>query len=224
MQKQLGYTPRAVVFLFLATSLILTCCSGCNIVGMAAQALPAPIIQPKYNGLAGQEVAVMVWGDRGTRTDYPGMQLYLTGAIQNALKQNAKEKVLDKARYPYSPESIARFQTDHPELETEPIVNIAPRMGVVSRLIYIEIEDFTTQSRMATNLVRGEMTATMRVIEIANGKAKVAYEENNVHAVFPPKSPQEGVINMEAMVAYRGLLGEFTREVLHRLVPYRGEP
>jgi hypothetical protein len=74
-------------------------------------------------------------------------------------------------------------------------------MGVVTRLIYIEVEDFSTQSRMATNLVRGEMTATLRVVEIKDGKAKVAFEENNVHAVFPKKSPEEGVVNMEPMVA-----------------------
>jgi hypothetical protein len=74
---------------------------------------------------------------------------------------------------------------------------------------------------MATNLVRGEMTATMRVVEIVDGKAKVAFEENDIRAVFPPKSPEEGVVNMEPTVAYRGLLGEFTMQVLHRLVPYQ---
>jgi hypothetical protein len=196
---------------------------GCNVLGAAAQIIPPPTMQPKYTGLAGQQVAVMVWTDRGIRTDYSDLSVYLTGTIQSGLKQNLKEKVLDKAQFPYSPESIVRFQTDHPELETEPIVNVAPHMGVVTRLIYIEIEDFSTRSRLATNLVRGEMTATMRVIEVKNGKAKIAFEENNVHAIFPKKSPEEGVVNMEPLVAYRGLLGEFTTEVLHRLVPYQEE-
>jgi hypothetical protein len=211
------------LFLLLTSSFLLISCGGCNIIAGAAQVLPPPTIEPKYKGLAGQQVAVMVWADRGIRTDFPALSLNLTSTIQSGLKQNLKEKVLEKAQFPYAPESVVRFQTDHPELETEPIVNVAPHMGVVTRLIYIEVEDFSTQSRMATNLVRGEMTATMRVVEINNGKARVAFEENNVHAVFPPKSPQEGVVNMEPMVAYRGLIGEFTREVLHRLVPYQDE-
>ena len=220
MHTHPGFAPRAL-FLFLICSFLLTCCGGCNLIAGAAQVLPPPIITPKYEHLAGQQIAVMVWADRGIRTDFPSLSLNLTSTIQGGLKQNAKEKVLEKAEYPYSAESIVRFQTDHPEIETEPIVNVAPHMGVVTRLIYIEIEDFSTQSRMATNLVRGEMTATIRVIEIANGKAKVAFEENNVHAIFPPKSPEEGVVNMEPMVAYRGLIAEFTTEALHRFVPYQ---
>jgi hypothetical protein len=223
MRTQHWRTPRASFFILLTSTFIVIFCSGCNLLGAGAQLLPAATIQPKYTGLAGQQVAVMVWADRGIRTDFPALSVNLTSMIQSGLKQNLKEKVLEKAQFPYSPQSIVRFQTDHPELETSPIVNVAPHMGVVTRLIYIEVEDFSTQSRMATNLVRGEMTATMRVVEVANGKAKVAYEENNVHAVFPPKSPQEGVVNMEPMVAYRGLLGEFTTEVLHRLVPYQEE-
>jgi hypothetical protein len=223
MQKHLGSTSRLTFFILLTSSFILPLCSGCNIIAGAAQVLPPPTITPKYEKLAGQQIAVMVWADRGIRTDFPSLSLNLTSTIQNGLKQNTKEKVLDKAQFPYSPESIVRFQTDHPELETEPIVNVAPHMGVVTRLIYIEVEDFSTQSRMATNLVRGEMTATLRVVEIKDGKAKVAFEENNVHAVFPKKSPEEGVVNMEPMVAYRGVIGEFTTEVLHRFVPYESE-
>jgi len=224
MQKHLGYTPRAFFFILLTSSFILVSGTGCNVIGMAGQVLPPPVIQPKYTGLAHQNVAVMVWCDRGIRTDYPTLPVYLSTSVQNGLKQNLKEKVLEGAQFPYSAESIARFQTDHPELETSPIVDVAPRMGEVTRLIYIEVEDFTTQSRMATNLMRGEMTATMRVVEITpDHKAHVAFEENNIHAIFPKKSPEEGVLNLEVPVVYRGTLGEFTVEVLHRFVPYESE-
>lgn len=223
MQTHLGYAPRLSFFILLISSFILPLCGGCNLIGAGAQLLPPPTIEPKYKGLAGQQVAVMVWADRGIRTDFPSLSLNLSSTTQAGLKGAvaAKEKLFEKTEFPYSAESIVRFQTDHPELETEPLVNVAPHMGVVTRLIYIEVEDFSTQSRMATNLVRGEMTATIRVIEIKDKKAKVAFEENGVHAVFPPKSPQEGVVNMEPMVAYRGLIGEFTTEVLHRFVPYQ---
>ena len=223
MQKHQRFASCHLLFILLSSCFLLISCSGCNVIGAVAQGLPPAKVLPKYNGLAGQKIAVMVWADRGIRTDYPGMPLELTSSIQNALKANTKEKELSGSTFPYSPESIVRFQTDHPELETSPITEVAPHMGVVTRLIYIEIEDFSTQSRLATNLVRGEMTATLRVVEVTNGKAKVAFEENNVHAIFPPKSPEEGVVNLEQAVAYRGLLGEFTTQVLHRFVPYESE-
>ena len=43
-----------------------------------------------------------------------------------------------------------------------PIENIAPRLGV-SRLIYIEVEDFSTRAAASISLFRGSMMATVRV-------------------------------------------------------------
>ena len=39
----------------------------------------------KYKGLAKQKVAVMVWADRGTRIDYPNLQLDTGNTIQAKL-------------------------------------------------------------------------------------------------------------------------------------------
>ena len=54
-----------------------------------------------------------------------------------------------------------RYQLDHPEVDTMPIGDIAPRLGV-SRLIYIEVERFSTRADASISLFRGSIMATER--------------------------------------------------------------
>ena len=198
---------------------------GCALLGVVANAVPK--YEPaKYNGLQNQTVAVMVWADRGIRIDYPSVQLDACGAIYNQLidqlddKQAAKE--LKGAKFPYRPQSIVRFQADHPEMDGLPITDIAPRLGV-SRLIYVEIEQLATRSAASLELYRGSIVATVRVVEVANGKATVVYTENNVGAIFPPKSPAEGVPGLNDYDTYLGAIRQFSIEVANRFITHEVE-
>jgi hypothetical protein len=203
--------------------LLLALLSGCNVAGLAAQAMPPPQIEPQYKGLAGETVAVMVWVDRAVRIDWPTMQLDLGTAIHKRLEDaaiSAKKppKELLGTQFPVRPASVVRFQKDNPELDAYPITEIAPRLGV-SRLVYVEVEDFSTRSLMAASLFRGSITGTLRIIEISpDGKARIAYEENNISSIFPPKSPEEGVLNTNDYAMYVGTLREFTQQIADRLM------
>src|SRR3954467_14758543 len=108
---------------------------GCAILGVGAAMMPPPTIQPRYTGLAGEKVGVMVWTDPGIRIDWPAVQVDLANAVQNKLIANPKAKSLLKTTYPVQPASIARYQQDHPEVETMPVTEVAPRLGGLSRLI-----------------------------------------------------------------------------------------
>jgi hypothetical protein len=206
--------------------------SGCALVGAAAYKLQPPeTIKPQYTNLAGQSIGVMIWIDRGIRIDWPGLQLDLANSIDKKLRdQTADEKGKNHAKtvlgstYPVMPASIIRYQKDHPDIEALPITDVAPKFGV-SRLIYVEVEDFDTRSDRTVELFRGSAKATVRVIEIdQDGKAKVAWEKNNVTASFPPKSPPEGVPNLGDARTYVGLVDAFSTEIVHLFVPYQVEP
>jgi hypothetical protein len=201
--------------------LLLVLISGCNILGVAAQALPPATIAPAYDKLKGQTVGVMVWAERGVRIDFPTIDLDLASAIQSRLEK-AAPKDLKNTRFPVKPVSIVRFQKDHPELEGAPITEIAPRLGV-SRLIYVEIENFATRSEQSLDLYRGNLTATIKVIEIEAGIAKVGFEENRVAATYPPKAPAEGVPGAGDYRIYVGTLDAFATEAANRFLPHEEE-
>src|SRR5215210_3914390 len=83
------------LFILLPSSFILIL-SGCQVIGVAAQALPPPTVVPNYKGLAGQTVGVMVWADRGMRIEWQALQLDLANTIQSNLQQAAGPKTRKK--------------------------------------------------------------------------------------------------------------------------------
>ena len=198
---------------------------GCALAGILGRALPPPTIAPKYSNLKNQTVAVMVWTDRGIAIEQPNLQYELTAMIQKKLldaQKKDKPKELEGMKFPWPAESVLRFQRDHPETEEQAIADVAPKLGV-SRLIYVEVEDFQTRPSDSLELFRGSITATLKVLEITDGKARVAYEESNIRDVYPPKSPEEGVPNKGELWAYEGTVDEFTTDIVHRFVSYQEE-
>ena len=56
---------------------------------------------------------------------------------------------------------MARFQQDHPGVESLPIAELAKEVGV-ERLIYIEISQFQTRSDLSPDLYRGIVVASLK--------------------------------------------------------------
>ena len=214
----------------LSSILALFLLPGCAAFGIVAAALPKPPIKPVYTGLQGQSIAVMVWADRGIRIDYPRIALDTATGIQNRLATPVDDKGKTKpmpselkgAKFPYIPASVVRFQMEHPETDGMAITDVAPRLGV-SRLIYVEIEQFQTRSDSAVELFRGTMVGTLRVVEVTNGVAKVAYEENDVRIDFPKKAREEGVPELGDVKTYAGTVSLFAQQVAHRFIEHPAE-
>jgi len=178
-------------------------------------------------GLENQSTGVMVWADRGMRIDWPTIQLDLANTVQKKLtdfqKANKREaKTLAGTSFPVLPASIVRYQKDHPEIEAMPITDVAPRLGV-SRLIYVELEDFATRSDQSLQLFRGTGNATVKVVEIQDGQATVTFEQNNVQTAFPEKAPPEGIPGAGDARIYAGTVDALATEIARLFVQYQLE-
>jgi len=198
---------------------------GCNVFGVAARLAPPPTIKAAYKGLAGQKVAVMVWTDRAMAIDWPTLQLDLARGINSRLDMAAKQKDKPKEMEGTTfamPESVIRFQRDHPETETQAITDVAPRMDI-SRLIYVEVEQFSTQPGESNDLLRGSITANLKVIEITDGHGKIAFQKDGIHILYPEKGQPEGVPGLNPMTVYEKTIESISQEVVHQFVPYMAE-
>jgi hypothetical protein len=217
--------PCSVLLIIVGVSL-----SGCALFGIVAHAIPKPPIQASYQGLQNQRIAIMVWADRAIRIDWPQIQLDTANSIQIRMSKPKDEKGKDLplakelkgATFPYSAASVARFQRDHPEAEGKPITEVAVQLNV-SRLIYLEIEQFQTRSDAAVELFRGTMIGTLRVVEVTNGVGKLAYEENDVRVDFPKKSVAEGMPDLGDAKTYAATVSLFAKEVVNRFVEHPAE-
>jgi hypothetical protein len=201
--------------------------AGCSVFGAIASKLPEPEVDAAYKGLAGQNVAVMVWADPGVRLDFERLQLDTAASIQAKLIQarDVKIKELENASFPILPESIVRYQREHPELDAVPAIEIAPRLRSpnnvpVSRLIYVEFHKFGTRADQSIDLWRGGAEVTIRVFEVKDGKATIGFEQDEVRAYYPKNAPPEGMPSGNDYKIYVGTVDAITTEVCKRFVPH----
>jgi len=212
---------RAILY-SLFSILVLTV-AGCNVLGWVAYVAPRPVQQPKYPGLPGQSVGVLVWADRAISIDWPSLPLDAANAIQKKLLTNMDKKTQgERFTMPVQPASILRYIEDHPEVQTMDITEVAPNFGV-TRLVYIEVDDFATKAPASLDLYRGSMSGSLKIVEIDGAKSKVVYEEDSIKVVFPPKVPEDGTPKGDNYRFYLGTLDAFSTEIWHRLVPWRPE-
>lgn len=181
--------------------------------------------QAKYDELDKQTIGVMVWADFRTRVEYNGIQLHLAKAIQQKLApEGEKHPPISDATF-INPASLAKFQREHPEIETQSAAQVATRLSAatgMTRLIYIELEDFSSRSAASMMLLKGKASATLRVIEVDLGTrlAKVAFEERAITVGYPVGAP-EGVIPTEKVderAIYQGTLLELADALAARFV------
>lgn len=196
---------------------------GCQYLGLIADRTPDPTVGPKYKNLQHQNVAVMVWADRSTEIDWPTLQLDLSKGISTRLEDQAasksdKKKELEGTTFAAA-ESVVRFQRDHPEIESEEITDVAPRMDI-TRLIYVEIQQFSTRPENSLELFRGTIVGNLRVLEVTNGKAKVAYEEDGIKISYPKESPDEGLPGRSDAEIYEKTVENFATQVMNRFVTH----
>jgi hypothetical protein len=226
MIRTLVLSLRSALAALLLSLLILPSLSGCAIFAQAMAAIPTTE-QAKYKNLSDQSVAVMVWAeDTGVQIEWPKIRLDLATMIQSRLqkrKADDKPEELKLTRFPVSPGSVVRFQEEHPELVAESCEKIAPMLGV-SRLIYVEIRSFQTRSDISNDLFRGAMTGSVSVIEVTNGKGRIAYTDDNLRVFFPRMVPDEGLPNLGDFPVYTGNLNGFAEEVCKRLVSHLNDP
>lgn len=210
----------ALCLILLPSCFLLTLQPGCSALGVAANALPRHV-KPKYAGLQGQSVGVMVWADQGLLIDWPSLQLDLANAVQKKLSES-KAKELEKTSYPVKPASIVRYQRDHPGIEALPIAETAPRLGV-SRLIYVEVQDLRTRPELSLEMFRGSALAGIRVVEVAGGQGTVAYTETDLRVLFPKKANEVGVPGIGDYRTYLGTIDALSTEIAHRFMTYEEE-
>ena len=100
-----------------------------------------------------------------------------------------------------------RFQKDHPFIENGARDGVRAELGV-TRLIYVELEGFSTRSDFSTQMFRGTAIATLKVVEIDldTKQAHVAYEENGITAGFPEKGREEGEVAGNDQAFYVGTI------------------
>jgi hypothetical protein len=195
---------------------------GCTILGAVAGKTSTTMIMPAYTGFAGQSVGVMVVTDPGTRTDFPRIQLDVSENLYNKMKgaQRMNAEELRETKFPReaAPDAIYAFQRNYPQMEWEPIANVAPKFNV-TRLVYVEVDSLTLHPNNVAELYRGNISGRVQVIEVTAGKAKSVYS-NRISATFPEDANSPGVLNANSREIYNHTLDSFSTKILEYFIAH----
>lgn len=202
----------ALALILLLAPLPLLC--GCNVVGFFGNiANGQDTVDADYKNMAGQNCGVMVWADQGVVNDFPAVQIDTANGLADKLKEAQKGGQQELKDTTWAPaEAIAQYQKTHPGLEADAIEDIAPHLNV-SRLIYVEIDDFQTHPHGTPELSRGTMSATVSVVEVTNGKGKLVYNRRGIMVISPRGCPPEGLPELDDAVIYRSTIDEATTSI-----------
>jgi hypothetical protein len=204
---------------FLSAALLLApltflACSGCELLGVAAHDVEnVQGIAPAYTGLKGQHVGIMVWADEGISTDHPRINADVAGGLKDKLQQgvDAKADELKNTTF-FSTSKILQYQEAHPEAQSDSAEDAAKQFPV-TRLIYIEIQSLSLHPGESDDLWRGQVVATVKVLEVNDGMVKVAYSNENVTGEYPPHAPPEGLPNLSDEQVYTKTMDALTTEM-----------
>ena len=191
-------------------------------IGLIAQAIPRTV-DAAYKGLAGQQTVVMVWADSAVRLDNPLLQEDVAAAVQDKLitiQAAEHPDGLKGTTFPVATSVVIQAQQDHPEWENLSAPAVAVQLKG-SRVIYLEVTDFTTRSEASLDLYRGTLTAHLSVVETTDGPdgkpaAKVGYDGGVISVVYPKDAPKEGLPNRTDNWATTGTINLFVDELAQR--------
>jgi hypothetical protein len=216
------HRARAIGVLSVLVLFMAVMTAGCQLFALARAVSPPDTIDAAYKGLGNQKTGVMVWSDRAMTINWPRLQEDLsrgiTMRIQTAAAAKKPPKFLEGATF-VLPESVTRFQHDHPENDTQDIAAVAPRMDL-SRLIYIEVTSFDTRPESSLELFRGSITINLKVLEVTDTKAKVVYQKDEMTLKYPEKGPDEGSPGLTDAIVYERTVEACATEVANQFLPH----
>jgi hypothetical protein len=208
--------PRSAgsILIALMALALLAFAAGCETIGAVASKVEgAEDVAASYNGLKGQTVGVLVWADAGIIIDHPRIFADIGDSLQDKLQQAKAADVPELKDTKFlSNNKVLRFQDAHPESQADSAEQIALKLPI-TRLIYVEVASLTIHPNNSLDLSKGEVVADVKVVEVASGKARSVYENDNISGVFPPNSPPEGMPGLDDETVYHKSIDALTTEL-----------
>ena len=158
---------------------------GCNIFGHTAYVLfgrTGKDVEAEYEGLAGEKVAIIIAVADEVDYNYPGARMNIALAVAKAIGQNVKDVEF------VAQEKVQAFQQSQPDWIGMPMSEIAGRFGA-GRVLYLDVYQFDMYERHSKYLLRGQISATVRVYERKGSNTDQAVYRGEAETLFPKHQP-----------------------------------
>jgi hypothetical protein len=199
---------RRFVFCSVALSTLLSV--GCNPLAVIyfLFLLPPPKVSAQYEGLKKETVVVLADAGRGSQFEYAAIDNDLTKGVVRELRDNVDGiKLAD-------PAEVKQWVDEHNDCELTDV----GKAFKATRVVYLEIENFTLFEQHSGDLYRGKAKIHVQVADIEKDGDIVW--ETFVESVFPVNRPLPAT-DLSRDKFRLIFLKRLTREVAHNFFEYR---
>jgi len=199
-------------------AVLLPSLAGCDAAGYMANAVaggesPPITVTAEYEGLENQSVAVLVNADLPILYCHPQVQLEISAAVSERLAANVPGVTV------INPHHVYEFQQRNIYWTTSTYTQLCQTLDV-SRLVWIELQEFRLHEPGNSVMYRGVLTARVEVAEADADRPNVAQYANTVSVAYPPNRP-EGVPEADPTTIRKGTLDLFARAVAQKFYEHK---
>jgi hypothetical protein len=195
-----------LMIVLLAAGPLVGGCAGFHLFGAMAQAFEDQKqieVLPKYDGLEGKTVAVVVDADLAMLYEYPNLVTTVTGGVSARIARDAPDVIV------LAPDLVIRWQWATHQWNALPYGEMAEQLNV-DRIVYIDIQEYRLNPPGNRWIWDGVCMANVGVIERDNFDPDMFVDTFLVSSAFPDL---EGVDRSNASEAQieQGVLSDFIK-------------
>lgn len=164
---------------------LLAMTGGCNLIAYPFVVLfhsADKKVKAEYKGLEEKKTALIVAASPGTEFEYPNARASVAMATTYELGSKVKNIVM------VDWEKIDNFQREDMDWLGVSMADVGKKFDA-QRVLYVDLIEYSTQEEFSVNLLRGRMTAEVRVYEMDSLTPDEPVYQTEVTMIFPEKAP-----------------------------------
>ncbi|MBN2210669.1 MAG: hypothetical protein JW709_04660 [Sedimentisphaerales bacterium] len=186
--------------------------AGCNILSYPLYVLfgeQQKTVKAEYSGLAGARTAIVVAVGPATEFEHPMVRSNLALASAYEIGREVKGATF------VDQQAIERFQQEDLDWFYLPVLKIGQRFEA-QRVLYLDIIEFTLEEENSVNLLRGRVTADVRVYDMADAKPDEPVYQTEVSVMFPTDNPVPMADMATRAILENQTVGEFAKALVKK--------
>jgi hypothetical protein len=158
---------------------------GCNYLAYPAYVLfggNEKKVKAAYKNLKGKKIAIFVVSRPAFDFEYPYASMNIGLACAHTISKHVKDVTFVEQ------DKIQDFQLENLDWLSMPVSQIAKRFDA-ERLIYIDLYEFTMYEQGSITLVRGQVSADVRIYEMDSPAPDNETYKTEIKILVPPNAP-----------------------------------
>lgn len=157
--------------------------AGCKGLAFILPEPPRQTVRAEFDGLADQNIAVVIYADESVEFEYPGTKLQLTSLIASQLRTNVEGATVVDAR------RVLRYQLENSRWDEMDRAELGARFGA-DYVLFISLVNYSMREPGTVGIYRGRIDAEAIVYDCSRDERRGrVWDCTDLSVVYPSGGP-----------------------------------